>query len=427
VSVLSVRDLGKSFRSYSSEWHRFARWFGMAYRPSSEHWVLRHINFEIQAGEAIGILGQNGAGKSTLLKMITGTLQPSEGEIQVNGRISAILELGMGFNPELTGRQNAFHAVGLMGFGAEQIHQVIPEIEAFAEIGEYFDEPVRTYSSGMRVRVAFSVAIAFRPDILIVDEALSVGDSYFKHKCMTRIREFQDSGTSLLLVSHDIGTIKTVCNRALLFGQGTLLKEGAADLITDYYNALIATKENSNQTIIQERGKGGWLKTKSGTQDANIASISLLDAATKEDVSVARVSQDVELRIRVKIHSELPKLTLGLMIRDVYGTAVWGINTSQINHEQSDLKKDEEINFSLTFSCTLGPGSYSFSTALCGTDTHIESNYEWIENSLVFDVVNIDKPTFHGLTWLDPTILIEREYGESESTQKIMRHNNAVS
>ena len=180
MSLLCVQDLGKAFRAYRSEWQRFARWFGIPAKPSEEHWVLRHVNFDIQPGEAIGIIGHNGAGKSTLLKMITGTLQATEGYMQVNGRIAAILELGMGFNHELTGRQNVFHAAGLMGFSVEQIQQTIPDIEAFAEIGEYFDEPVRTYSSGMQMRVAFSVATAFRPEILIIDEILAVGDISFQ-------------------------------------------------------------------------------------------------------------------------------------------------------------------------------------------------------------------------------------------------------
>ncbi|MDH5479762.1 MAG: ABC transporter ATP-binding protein, partial [Nitrosomonas sp.] len=169
MSLLSIKNVGKAFVSYKSELYRFARWFGMPVKPSAEHWVIRHISFDIHSGEAIGIIGQNGAGKSTLLKMITGTLQPTEGQIQVNGRIAAILELGMGFNPELTGRQNVIHAAGLMGFNAEQVQQAMPDIETFAEVGEYFDEPVRTYSSGMQMRVAFAVATTYRPEILIVD------------------------------------------------------------------------------------------------------------------------------------------------------------------------------------------------------------------------------------------------------------------
>ncbi|HES76002.1 MAG TPA: ABC transporter ATP-binding protein, partial [bacterium] len=173
--VLEVNNIGKAYRDYGGEWRRVLSWFGLPLKPRAEHWTLRDISFSIHPGEAVGIVGQNGTGKSTLLKIITGTLKPSTGHVRLHGSIAAILELGMGFHPELTGRQNAFHAAGLMGYSREQINAVIGDIEAFAEIGEYFDQPVRTYSSGMHVRVAFSVATAFRPDILIIDEALSVG------------------------------------------------------------------------------------------------------------------------------------------------------------------------------------------------------------------------------------------------------------
>ena len=189
--VLEVNNIGKVFKNYGSEWHRVLSWFGFNFRAVEEHTILDHINFSISAGEAIGIVGQNGAGKSTLLKIITGTLRPSSGKVVIHGRISAILELGMGFHPDLTGRQNVYHAAGLMGFTHDQIDAVMDQIEEFVEIGDYFDQPVRTYSSGMQMRVAFGVATAYRPEILIVDEALSVGDAYFQHKSFDRIREFQ--------------------------------------------------------------------------------------------------------------------------------------------------------------------------------------------------------------------------------------------
>ena len=162
-NILEVSNLSKSFKNYSGEWKRILSWFGFGFKPAEEHHILKHINFSIAPGEAVGIVGQNGAGKSTLLKIITGTLKPSEGRVKVNGRISAILELGMGFHPDMTGRQNVYHSAGLMGFTHQQIDAVIDELEAFAEIGEYFDQPVRTYSSGMQMRIAFGVATAYRP------------------------------------------------------------------------------------------------------------------------------------------------------------------------------------------------------------------------------------------------------------------------
>ena len=408
MSLLSVKNVGKAYKTYSSEWKRFARWFGLPLKPSEEHWVLRHINFDIHPGEAIGIVGQNGAGKSTLLKIITGTLQPTEGQVHVNGRIAAILELGMGFNPELTGRQNVLHSAGLMGFSSEEIQKAMPDIEAFAEIGDYFDEPVRAYSSGMQMRVAFAVATAYRPEILVVDEALSVGDTYFQHKCMTRIREFREQGTTLLLVSHDVGTIKNLCDKALLLDQGGVLKEGHADEIADYYNALIAEKENSKLSIQQRREKNGWLITSSGTNEASITSIRLLDTTTNQEISVAKVGQCLELKLEVKINMDIPKLVLGLMIRDLLGSAVWGTNTWYTHQQQCNLIGAESLSFSLKFPCNLGPGSYSFSTALCSTDTHLEDNFEWVENHLVFEVVNLEKTLFVGTNWLDAQINVDR-------------------
>ncbi|MBN2866883.1 MAG: ABC transporter ATP-binding protein, partial [Thiotrichales bacterium] len=263
MTVLHVSNVGKAYRKYSSELKRVASWFGLPVKPADEHWVLHDINFSIQAGEAIGVIGQNGAGKSTLLKMITGTLPPTKGRIQVNGRIAAILELGMGFNPDFTGRQNAQHGLAMMGFTQSQIEQVMPELEAFAEVGEYFDQPVRTYSSGMQMRVAFGVATAFRPEILIVDEALSVGDAYFQHKSFDRIKQFREQGTTLLFVSHDKSAILALCNRAILIEAGLVIKDGDPEEVTDYYNALIAEKENS--TIRQEKNESGKMQTISGT------------------------------------------------------------------------------------------------------------------------------------------------------------------
>lgn len=235
MNLLSVSHLGKAYRVYASEFQRIGRWFGLPIKPSEEHWVMKDVSFSIRPGESIGIVGQNGAGKSTLLKMIAGTLQPSEGSVQVNGRIAAILELGMGFTPELTGRQNVFHSAGLMGFSVAQIAEAMPEIEAFAEIGEYFDEPVRTYSSGMQMRVAFAVSTAFRPDLLIVDEALSVGDSYFQAKCFKRIKQYREEGMTLILVSHSADDIVRHCERAILLKNGRVGFDGSSREVTNRY------------------------------------------------------------------------------------------------------------------------------------------------------------------------------------------------
>ena len=405
MSLLSVNNLGKAYRTYASELQRVARWFGMPVKPSEEHWVLKHLSFNIEAGEAIGIVGQNGAGKSTLLKMITGTLQPTEGHVQVNGRIAAILELGMGFTPDLTGRQNVYHAAGLMGFNAEQIDAVIDDIAAFAEIGTYFDDAVRTYSSGMQMRVAFAVATAFRPDILIVDEALSVGDSYFQHKSFERIREFQRQGTTLLIVSHDRGSIQALCDRAILLEKGTVIKDGNPEEVMDFYNALIAEKENSKVEVREL--EDGSLQTRSGSGEASIGAVTLHNAAG-ERIEFASVGEPVSLRVQTQINSPIPELVVGYMIKDRLGQPVFGTNTHHLGCTLHDLQAGETPGYSFNFIANLGVGSYSVAVALHTTDSHLARNYEWVDLTLVFNVVNISQGEFVGLAWIPPTVECHR-------------------
>ena len=203
MSEVQVVNVGKAYKTYPSQWARLAEWVIPNSKPRHTlKWVLRDINFSLQPGEALGIVGMNGAGKSTLLKILTGTTKATTGNLSTTGRVAALLELGMGFHPDFSGRQNVYMAGQLLGLSMEELNSLMPAIEAFAEIGEYMDQPLRTYSSGMQMRLAFSVATARRPDVLIVDEALSVGDSYFQHKSFDRIRQFRMEGTTLLIVSH---------------------------------------------------------------------------------------------------------------------------------------------------------------------------------------------------------------------------------
>lgn len=413
TSRLRVSNLGKSYRQWGSEWRRFASWLLPRIGPQKENWVLRDVQFSVASGEAVAIVGQNGAGKSTLLKLIVGTTQPTQGHVSLSGRVGAILELGMGFNPDLTARQNAYHSAGLMGYRQADIERVMPEIESFAEVGDYFDRPMRTYSSGMQMRVAFSVATAFRPELLIVDEALSVGDSYFQHKSFDRIRQYRDSGVSILLVTHDMEAVRTLCDRVILLDGGRVIKDGSPDEVVDYYNALIAEKENSSLSIEQRRQKDGWLFTRSGTGEARVKTIQLLDARSGDEVAVARVGQQLELRLEACIHADIPRLVLGYMLRDKQGHVVWGTNTWHTRQIEENLNAGDVVVFRLPFTCTLGPGSYSVSPALVSSDTHMVDNYEWIDNMLVFDVINVERDYFIGSNWLDAAFSISRLPGSS--------------
>ncbi|MFC4892652.1 ABC transporter ATP-binding protein [Pseudofrancisella aestuarii] len=403
MSLLKVENVGKAFYSYRSEWARFARWFGFRTKASSATWVLKDISFEINKGEAIGIIGVNGAGKSTLLKLITGTLMPSKGRISVNGRISAMLELGMGFNPDLTGRSNVFHAAGMMGFSTDQILQKIDEIEAFAEIGEYFDQSVRMYSSGMQMRVAFAVATAFRPEILIVDEALSVGDAYFQHKSFARIRQFQKEGTTLLIVSHDKSAIQSLCNRAILLNRGEVVKDSNPEEAFDYYNAIIAEKEG--QKIEVKQHESGKEQVVSGNGFATVDGIRLLNHKGQE-VEVINVGENICLEVKVKVNKVLDSLVLGYGIKDRIGQVIYGTNTYHTKQVLECVNKGA-LKFNINFIANLGPGSYSIQTALCEGESHMSNSYEWKDLALVFEVIN-SKEHFVGSNFLPPLIEIEK-------------------
>lgn len=400
-AVLKIEGMGKAFREYSMEWQRMLGWFGQRRKPANETWVLRGIDFQVFPGECVGIVGQNGAGKSTLLKLVTGTLRPSEGSIRTAGRIAAILELGMGFNPELTGRDNSRFTAGLMGMSPAQIDAIMPAIEEFAEIGEYFDEPLRTYSSGMQMRVAFSVVTAIRPEVLIIDEALSVGDAYFAHKSMARIRKFREEGTTLLFVSHDPGAIQSLCDRAILLDHGRLLMDGEPSAVMDYYNALIAERENA--TVEVHKLETGAAQTVSGTREVVVESIGLFNAKD-EPVEFVNVGEPVELRVRASVHGNIPRLVFGYMIKDRLGQPVFGTNTHHTRQPLEYLADGQTVEYRVAFPMNFGPGSYSVSTALCSTETHLVNNYEWRDLALVFTVANQNRDQFVGSAWVPPRI-----------------------
>jgi len=402
MGTITVSNLGKAYKQYPTRWSRLAEW--MIPFSKSRHtmkWVLQDLSFSVGVGEAVGIVGINGAGKSTLLKMITGTTLPTTGSVSVVGRVAALLELGMGFHPDFTGRQNALMAGQLLGYSVEELQRLMPEIEAFAEIGDYIDQPVRVYSSGMQMRLAFSVATAHRPDILIVDEALSVGDTYFQHKSFDRIRAFNKLGTTLLIVSHDKGAVQGICDRAILLNHGRLAMEGPPEAVMDYYNAMLA--ERGNQNVRQEIADDGKVKTISGTGEATILDAILLNESG-EQIEVVDVGQPVCLRVNVQIHQAIPELVLGYMIKDRLGQPIYGTNTHHLQQQTAHAKPGETIEYLFRFSANLGEGSYSVAVALHTADTHVANNYEWRDRAIVFNVVNIDKDRFVGVAWLPTTL-----------------------
>ena len=419
MSSILVSGLGKAYRQYPTRWARLAEWLTPWTTRHQLRWVLQDVNFQVNPGEALGIIGVNGAGKSTLLKMITGTTQPTAGSIRLEGRVAALLELGMGFHPEFTGRQNVFMAGQLLGMSMEELHALMPGIEAFAEIGEYMDQPVRTYSSGMQMRLAFSVATASRPDILIVDEALSVGDAYFQHKSFDRIREFRKAGTTLLIVSHDRQAIQTICDRALLLDKGRVALEGAPEEVMDFFSAMIAEREQD--TIRQERLADNRIRTISGTGEASVAEVVLLNDKGRP-VEVLETGTPVTLKVTVDINTDLERLVLGFMIKDRMGQPIYGINTHRINRPLENLKAGEQVTYSYRFDANLGKGNYSVALSLSRLDSHLDKNYEWRDFALIFHVINTRKPDFVGCASLDARLEIDHQSNSKKEAPDAVSH-----
>jgi lipopolysaccharide transport system ATP-binding protein len=406
MGTISVKQLGKAYKQYQNRWGRLAEWVVPALGPRHRlKWVIEDVSFTLAPGGAVGIIGVNGAGKSTLLKLITGTAQPTTGSVHITGRVAALLELGMGFHPDFTGRQNAYMAGQLLGLSVEEIGALMPEIEAFADIGDYIDQPVRVYSSGMQMRLAFSVATVRRPDVLIVDEALSVGDAYFQHKSFERIRAFRKQGTTLLIVSHDRAAIQSICDRALLLDRGRLAYQGAPEAVMDYYNALIAERDGAS--VEQTTAADGRTQTISGNGKATVTSIAI-ENADGAPLEVVNVGVPVTLRVMVTVHADLPRLVLGYMIKDRLGQQIYGTNTHHMGQPLEHLRAGEQVEYCFRFPLNLGPGSYSVTTALTSSETHLADNYEWRDLALLFIVMNMNRNHFVGTSWMEPTIEIAR-------------------
>ncbi len=409
--VLALRNVTKKFVRYKSPIDRTLSWFGLQTTPSEVVTVVDGVSFEVRRGECVGLIGQNGAGKSTLLKLITGTMRPTSGRVEAAQSVSAILELGLGFNPEFTGRENIRNSGGMLGYSPQRIEQLMPDIEAFAEIGDYFDRPLRTYSSGMAARLAFALATAEQPDVLIVDEVLSVGDAYFQHKSFARIRSFRENGCTILLVTHGLGDVRELCDRVILIDKGRVLRDGLPDEVIDYYNALITEKESARLTLEQRRRKNGWLHTEFGDGRVKMQDIEIFRQETGKPAHLLRVGEMCEVRSVIEVVEPVEELVIGHRIVDRTGHIIWGSNTFHTGQALRNLQAGQVVHSVLQFRCDLGPGSYALCFGLHSRDSHFIDCYHKAENQIVFEVVNADRPSFIGSTNLSAEfkLVVEQE------------------
>ena len=402
MPVISLKNISKEYTILGSKSGAlFHALFPNLVKIKNRICVLDDINLEIKKGETVGFLGFNGAGKSTLLKIIAGVIRPTRGAVLINGNITAILELGMGFHSDFTGRENAKLALRLQGHNGE-IDNLIQLIAEFAEIGEYFDQPVRLYSSGMSVRLAFSVATVVRPEILIVDEALSVGDAYFQHKSFDRIKKFRNEGTSIILVSHDKAAILELCDTAYLLNEGKVLFSGAPSDTLDYYNALLSSDTiNINVKNIE----AVLNQTVSGSKELEIVNCSLINQ-NGIVCDLVETNKKYSLNISAKCNSDVVDVVCGFMIKNKYGQVIFGTNTYHLDNIIDKIITGSTIEIRFEFEANLGEGDYSVSVAFHQLETHLVKNFNWIDRILMFKVINTTEHKFVGTNFMTVTAIV---------------------
>ncbi len=433
MGSIRVTQLGKAYKQYSNRWARLGEWV-LPFRGPRHRlkWVLSDVNFSISQGESVGIIGINGAGKSTLLKMITGTAQPTTGQVVTTGRVAALLELGMGFHPDFTGRQNAVMAGQLIGLSVEEVNALMPDIEAFAEIGDYIDQPVRVYSSGMQVRLAFSVATAVRPGILIIDEALAVGDVFFQQKCFERIRAYCDAGTTLLFVSHAMGAVYSLCSRAILISEGKIALDGTPRAVIDLYNAQVLHQREGKPLPAAapaappaapdvpalaelpgafEDAPAAPLSTGSfGHAGAQLAAVGLY--ANGQKVSTIISDSSASVRASVRFGQAYADPHVGFQIRNARGEAVFMTNTYCMRRSIGPVQAGEQVEVEFSFKAGLAPGDYTLTAGVAeggAGEGEFRQTLARLQDAAAFTVLrNLDAIVWSGTYNLDPDCAIVR-------------------
>jgi len=370
--VISVHNLGKAYRLYDHPqdrlkhhlFWRFGKEYGRAF------WALREVSFDVKKGEAVGVVGRNGSGKSTLLQLLAGTLKPSEGTIHIRGRISALLELGSGFNPEYTGRQNVFFNGAILGISSAEMQRRFDDIAAFADIGQFMDQPVKTYSSGMFARLAFAVAVAVDPDILIVDEILAVGDYGFQQKCATRMRQMRDNGLTLVYVSHGPDSIKSICSKAIFLMEGKPAYWGGAEQAVNLYFNYLRQQANQEAMRVQsdiarpvavETPVQGTMRY--GTGHVQIERVELQDDAGA-CCRAFRFGDFINLLVQLKSHIDTEHLSVSYLVRDLTGIDLTGTTTFDEHVKIPFMPKGSRAEIRIRFPNLLRQGNFGISVAI---------------------------------------------------------------
>jgi ABC-type polysaccharide/polyol phosphate transport system ATPase subunit len=406
--LIVVDGVTKTYHVYDKpQSHLRKALFGTSHGGREFH-AVSDVSFAVARGESVGILGMNGSGKSTLLQMIAGTLQPTRGCVSIRGRVSALLELGSGFNPEFTGRENVYLGASILGLRRDEIERRLPEIIDFADIGDFVDQPVKVYSSGMYARLAFSVAIAVDPDILIVDEILSVGDIAFQQRCVNRLREMREGGLTLLYVSHSVDSVKSVCARALLMEHGRLIEDGVAERVVDVY--LERTRERMNEQRIAERTvleiadrvskvadrPVRWGRS-SGLGGVHIVAVRTLDAEGGEQTAFF-FGERISVEVTIDSDVDIDHLSVSFLVRDGTGVDLAGTTTFEERVPIPALDAGGRCAVVFSFDNVFRHGGYGISVAVIRVtrrDLTDAVNLHQVDAAAAFESIGRDERPVH--------------------------------
>jgi ABC-type polysaccharide/polyol phosphate transport system ATPase subunit len=379
--VVLVQNVSKLYKLYRRPADRLREALPFTTRQlHTDFWALRDIGFQVEKGETLALVGPNGSGKSTLLQIVAGILQPTQGRVVTRGRIAALLELGAGFNPEFTGRENVFLNGEIMGLSRAEIERAMPSIESFAEIGEFIERPVKEYSSGMYVRLAFATAIHVDPEILIVDEALAVGDAVFANRCVRKFEELRERKITVLFVSHDLGLVKQLSNRAILLLHGRMEAEGTPSDVINRYIGLVLEKQQSQQQK-QERFGASYLH---GDGVSEILGVELLNSQGAPANTICG-GESVTVRVRSRFHQDARDPMVGILIRNRIGMDVYGTNTRIEKKHLGSYAAGQELEVDFQFDCWLTPQQYTLTVATQSPDG---SSHDWLDDVIPFDVAD---------------------------------------
>lgn len=379
--MVLVQSVSKLYRLYKHPSDRIRELIPFQSKKlHHDFWAVRDISFSVEKGETLGIVGPNGCGKSTLLQIVCGILQPTSGRVVATGRVAALLELGAGFNPEFSGRENVFLNGEIMGLSRGEIEGALPSIAAFADIGEFLERPVKEYSTGMYVRLAFATAIHVEPDILVVDEALAVGDAVFANRCVRKFEELRQRKITVLFVSHDLGLVKQLSDRAILLVGGRIHAQGEPNQVINQYIGLVLEKQ---RTEAEPRTKLA-AAFRHGDRTSEVLDVQLLDV-NGEPVQAVSSGEALRVRVRCVFHKAKADPMVGILIRNRIGMDVYGTNTRVEQVALGEFEAGEELELEFRFECWLGPQQYTVTVATQNADG---SSHDWLDDVLAFEVVD---------------------------------------